>query len=103
MLLAVTVSLGTMLHIMMSKLVAASTFIRTQICDYNWYAVLSDNVGPELNNITCKPYNRYGAQCQHCMDGYGPAAFSDSATCADCSRHKYLWLLNLAFQLMSLN
>ena len=35
------------------------------------------------------------------MDGYGPAAFSDSVTCADCSRHKYLWLLNLAFQLMA--
>ena len=44
---------------------------------------------------------RYGAQCQHCMDGYGQAAFSDGATCADCSRHKYLWLLNLAFQLMA--
>ena len=44
---------------------------------------------------------RYGAQCQHCMDGHGPAAFSDDVTCADCSRHKYLWLLNLAFQLMA--
>ena len=102
MLLTVTVSLGTMLH-MMSKLVAASTFIRTQICAKitNWYAVLSDTVGPELNNMTCKPYNRYSAQCQHCMDGYGPAAFSDGVTCADCSGHKYLWLLNLAFQLMA--
>ena len=74
----------------------------TNLCkEYNWYSILSDTVGPELNNMTCKPYNRYGAQCQHCMDGYGPAAFSDSATCADCSRHKYLWLLNLAFQLMA--
>ena len=74
----------------------------TNLCkDYNWYSILSDTVGPELNNVTCKPYNRYGAQCQHCMDGYGPAAFSDGATCADCSGHKYLWLLNLAFQLMA--
>ena len=74
----------------------------THLCkNYNWYRILSDTVGPELNNVTCKPYNRYGAQCQHCMDSYGPAAFSDGVTCADCSRHKYLWLLNLAFQLMA--
>ena len=51
--------------------------------------------------MTCSPYNRHGAQCQHCINGYGPAAFSDGATCADCSRHKYVWLLNLAFQLMA--
>ena len=50
--------------------------------------------------MTCKRYNRQGAQCQHCIDGYGPAAFFDGVTCADCSRHKYLWLLNLLFQLM---
>ena len=25
--------------------------------------------------------------------------FSDSVTCADCSKHKYLWILNLMFQL----
>ena len=74
----------------------------TNLCkDDNWYGILSDTMDPELNNITCKPYNRYGAQCQHCMDGYGPAAFSDGVTCANCSRHKYLWLLNLAFQLMA--
>ena len=74
----------------------------TNLCkNYNWYAVLSDTVGPELNNITCKRYNKYGAQCQHCIDGYGPATFSDGATCADCSGHKYLWLLNIAFQLMA--
>ena len=73
----------------------------TNLCkNYNRYAVSSDTVGPELNNMICEPYNRYGAQCQYCMDGYGPAAFSDGATCADCSRYKYLWLLNLTLQLM---
>ena len=45
----------------------------TNLCkNYDWYRILSDTIGPELNNITCKPYNRYSAQCQHCMDGYGP-------------------------------
>ena len=73
----------------------------TNLCDkYNMYSISSDITGFELNNVTCKPYNRQGAQCQHCIDGYGPAAFSDGVTCADCSRHKYLWLLNLLFQLM---
>ena len=69
--------------------------------NYNWYGVLSDTVGLELNDMTCRPYNRHGAQCQHCIVGYGPAAFSDGVTCTDCSRHKHLWLLNLAFQLMA--
>ena len=51
--------------------------------------------------MTCKPHNRQGAQCQHCIDGYGPAAFSDGVTCADCSKHKHLWFLNLLIQLMA--
>ena len=71
------------------------------ICDnYYWYNASSNITGLELNNVTCKPYNRYGAQCQHCIDGYGPAAFSDGVTCADCSKYKYFWILNLLFQLM---
>ena len=72
------------------------------LCDtLNWYCILSNVTGPELNSVTCKPYNRHGAQCRFCIDGYGPAAFSDGATCADCSKHKYLWLVNLIFQLMA--
>ena len=72
-----------------------------KLCNFSWYGIHSDTAGTELNNVTCSPYNRHGAQCQHCIDGYGPAAFSDGATCADCSRHKYVWLLNLVFQLMA--
>ena len=68
---------------------------------YNWYSVSSYVTGPELNNLTCKPYNRYGPQCRFCINGYGPAAFSDGASCADCSKRKYLWLINLIFQLMA--
>ena len=61
---------------------------------------ISTNItGPELNNITCNKYNRQGPQCRQCVDGYGPAVFSDSITCDDCSKHEYLWILNLVFQL----
>ena len=72
---------------------------KTSCDNYNFYSISSSTVGLELNNVTCKPYNRQGAQCRHCIDGYGPAAFSDGATCADCSKRRYLWILNLLFQL----
>ena len=55
--------------------------------------------GAELNDITCKIYNRQGTRCEHCRNGYGPAPFSDGFTCADCSKHRHLWILNLLFQL----
>ena len=40
---------------------------------------------------------REGRYCGQCTDGYGPTVFSDGATCIDCSKHGYLWILNLAF------
>ena len=55
--------------------------------------------GPKLNFVTCKLYNRKGFHCRQCIDGYGPAAFSDGITCADCSKYRHLWILNLLFQL----
>ena len=56
--------------------------------------------GPEINNMTCKQYNRQGTQCSQCIDGYGPATFSDGFTCADCnSQYSHLWFLNLLLQL----
>ena len=74
----------------------------TKVCNgYIWYSISSDITAPTLNNVTCMPYNRQGAQCQHCINGYGPAAFSDGTTCADCSKHRYMWILNLLFQLMA--
>ena len=73
----------------------------TNVCkNYFRYSISTDITGPELNNITCRPYNRYGPKCQNCIDGYGPAPFSDGVTCADCSKYKYIWILNLLFQLM---
>ena len=32
----------------------------TNLCkNYNWYGILSDTVGPKLNNVACKPYNMH--------------------------------------------
>ena len=73
----------------------------SNLCDNNhMYSIPSNVTGPELNDVTCKRYNRQGAQCRQCIDGYGPAAFSDGVTCADCSKYKHLWVLNLFFQLI---
>ena len=61
---------------------------------------ISTNItGSKLNDVTCNVYNRKGAQCRYCIDGHGPAVFSDGITCADCSEHRHLWVLNLLFQL----
>lgn len=66
----------------------------------NVHLVIDKNIsGPELNYVTCKVYNRKGSHCRPCIDGYGPAAFSDGITCADCSKHSRFWILNLLFQL----
>ena len=54
--------------------------------------------GEELNHITCDQYNRQGKQCAHCIDGFGPAAFSDGPECADCSKHRNLWMIYLLLQ-----
>ena len=62
--------------------------------------IASNTSGQEVNDISCKQYNRQGSQCSQCIDGYGPAAFSDGFTCADCnSQHSHLWFLNLLLQL----
>ena len=66
---------------------------------YEMYSISTEITGQELSDVTCKIYNRQGTQCRRCIDGYGPAAFSDGVTCADCSKHKYMWILNLLFQL----
>ena len=63
------------------------------------YSIPTNISGSELNNFICKDYNRKGAQCRQCIDSYGPAVFSDGITCADCSKHRYHWILYLTFQL----
>ena len=66
----------------------------------NTHLIILTNIsGSELNSKTCGRYNRQGTRCSRCLDGYGPAAFSDGFSCADCSKHKHLWVANLFFQL----
>ena len=50
----------------------------------------------------CGKLNHQGAQCKECINGYGPAALSDGVSCADCSKHKYWWILNLSQQVLCL-
>ena len=39
-----------------------------------------------LNKDMCMPYNREGVLCGDCRKGYGPAVYSLSLDCADCSK-----------------
>ena len=71
-------------------------------CKANSYEILTKFTGPELNEWMCGELNRQGAQCKQCISGYGPAALSDGISCADCSKHRYLWILNLLMQLLCL-
>ena len=56
------------------------------------YSIPTNISGSELNGFICKDYNRKGAQCRQCIDGYGPAVFSDGISCAE-TRHSYHWIL----------
>ena len=53
----------------------------------------------KVNEYTCRPYNRQGAKCGQCIEGYGPAVFSDAVTCAECSSTNHLWVVMVLFQL----
>ena len=73
---------------------------KRHMCDYKLVYRIPTNIsGPELNRFMCSSYNREGAQCRQCIEGYGPALFSDGVTCADCSKHRYHWILYFIFQL----
>ena len=63
------------------------------------YSIPINISGEKFDFRMCNSFNRQGAQCSQCISGYGPAVFSDGITCADCSKRKFLWILNLAFQL----
>ena len=63
------------------------------------YSIPNNMSGEKLVYRICNSFNRQGTKCSQCISGYGPAVFSDSITCADCSKHRYLWILNLMFQL----
>ena len=66
------------------------------------YSIPINISAEKLDYRMCNSFNRQGAQCSQCISGYGPAVFSDDITCADCSKRKFLWILNLAFQLTTM-
>ena len=67
----------------------------------NTFHIIPTNIsGKELNYLSCERLNnRQGSLCKHCIDGHGPAVFSNGISCADCSKHRYLWILNVLLQL----
>ena len=68
---------------------------------YGSYRIPTNISGSELNRMICGGYNRQGPYCKECIDGHGPAVFSDSLICASCSERKHLWILNLSVQLLT--
>ena len=57
--------------------------------------------GPELDDEMCHHFNRTGPSCGSCINGTGPAAFSNGIPCADCSgKYRVLMLiLHVALEL----
>ena len=39
----------------------------------------------QLNETTCGPYNCEGLLCEHCIEGFGPAAYSTDIRCVNCT------------------
>ena len=71
-------------------------------CKLNSYEISTAISGPELNKWMCGKQNRDGTQCKQCITGYGPAALSDGVSCADCSKYRHIWILNLLLQFLFL-
>lgn len=70
------------------------------VCGSNgFYKIPTTISGNELNSMVCGSYHRQGSHCSQCTEGYGPAIFTNSVSCASCFDRKYLWILNLLMQL----
>ena len=67
---------------------------------FNTYTISIDVSGNELNQLMCKAFNRQGTRCSQCLENYGPAVFTDSIYCADCSKYRHFWILQTLFQLL---
>ena len=65
----------------------------------NSYHISTNISGVELNYLSCEKFDRQDSLCKHCIEGYGPAVFSNGISCADCSKHRHLWMLDVLFQL----
>ena len=73
-----------------------------KVCKREHYYISANLSGPELNKWMCGRLNRQGAQCKQCISGYGSAALSDGVSCADCTKYRHMWILNLLLQLLLL-
>ncbi len=60
-----------------------------------YYSLPSNRTMMEHSNLTCGPYNREGLLCSKCKPGYGPAVYSFSLMCAECSDSGVGWALYL--------
>ena len=60
-----------------------------------YYSLPSNRTVVEHSNLTCGPYNREGLLCSKCKPGYGPAVYSFSLMCAECSDNGVGWALYL--------
>ena len=69
--------------------------------EYSWlrlsdyYSLPSNRTVMEHSNLTCGPYNREGLLCSKCKPGYGPAVYSFTLMCAECSDNGVGWALYL--------
>ena len=65
------------------------------------YFYLPVNVA-SLEQELCGKINRTGVLCGHCIDGYGPAANSESFQCLECTNEeaKYGWVFYLLTELL---
>ena len=61
----------------------------------DYYSLPSNRTLMEQSNLTCGPYNREGLLCSKCKPGYGPAVYSFSLMCAECSDNGVGWALYL--------
>ena len=60
-----------------------------------YYILPSNRTLREHSKLTCGPYNREGLLCSKCKPGYGPAVYSFSLMCAECSDNGVGWALYL--------
>ena len=60
-----------------------------------YYSIPSSHTLMDHSYLTCGPYNRESLLCRKCKPGYGPAVYSFSLVCAECSDNGVGWALYL--------
>ena len=56
----------------------------------------------EINNATCKDYNRVGQLCGNCKPTYAPPAYSYNLSCVECSHYGNNWVRYIAIAFLPL-